>query len=48
MLNERPLNAGDILLFHDDRPFVAGVLGELIELVRSRGLTFTTPAKWVH
>ncbi len=37
---------GDIVLLHDDRPFAAGVLGELIGEARGRGLTFTTPADW--
>jgi len=33
---------GDILLFHDDRPYAFGALPEVIERARANGLTFAT------
>jgi teichuronic acid biosynthesis glycosyltransferase TuaC len=36
------LNAGDIVLLHDNRPFAADVLPEVIRATRERGLEFAT------
>jgi len=41
-----PLRAGDIVLFHDNQPHAAGVLGELVAMARERRLSFTTPLDW--
>jgi peptidoglycan-N-acetylglucosamine deacetylase len=43
-----PLRAGDILLFHDNRPHCLTVLPDLIQKARARSLTFTTPEKWMN
>src|SRR5208337_2790204 len=45
-LADRPLRAGDLLLFHDNRPHCLAVLPDLIRETRARGLKFTTPDKW--
>lgn len=42
-----PLVAGDILLMHDDQPFAAEVLPEVIAEARRRGLGFSTPLEWM-
>jgi len=44
---DRPVRAGDLLLFHDSRPHCLSVLPDLIEEARARGLRFTTPDKWM-
>lgn len=46
-LAETPLQAGDILLMHDDQPYATEVLPELIADARSRGLKFGTPLDWI-
>lgn len=43
-----PLAPGALVLMHDDRPFAAQVLPELIRSARDRGLTFTTVRHWTH
>ena len=45
---DRPLRASDLLLFHDNRPHCLTVLPDLIQDARARGLTFTTPDKWIN
>jgi peptidoglycan/xylan/chitin deacetylase (PgdA/CDA1 family) len=40
--------AGDVFLFHDDRPHAVAALPELIARVRAAGLGFTTLADWVR
>ena len=47
-LADRPLRAGDLLLFHDNRPHCLAVLPDLIQETRARGLKFTTPDQWIH
>ena len=42
-----PLVGGDILLMHDDQPFAAEVLSEVIADARQRGLRFVTPLGWM-
>jgi len=44
---DRPWLAGDILLFHDNRPHCLAVLPDLIQETRARGLKFTTPDTWI-
>lgn len=44
---ENPLQGGDILLMHDDQPFAADVLPEVIGELRARGLRCTTPLEWM-
>jgi len=46
-LAETPLQAGDILLMHDDQPYPTEVLPELIADARRRGLKFGTPLDWI-
>jgi peptidoglycan/xylan/chitin deacetylase (PgdA/CDA1 family) len=41
-----PLEAGDILLMHDDQPYATEVLPELVADARNRGLSFATPLQW--
>jgi peptidoglycan/xylan/chitin deacetylase (PgdA/CDA1 family) len=43
-----PLAPGALVLMHDDRPFAAQVLPDLIRSARDRGLTFTTVRDWTH
>ncbi len=46
-----PLQAGDIVLLHDNRPYAAAVLPEVVGEARDRGLEFATfehPAICVH
>jgi peptidoglycan-N-acetylglucosamine deacetylase len=38
---------GDVILFHDDRPFAYAALPEFIARVRTAGLTFATLPDWV-
>jgi peptidoglycan/xylan/chitin deacetylase (PgdA/CDA1 family) len=45
-LRQRPLRAGDILLFHDNKPFGADLIPEIAAKVRQQGLRFTTPDDW--
>jgi peptidoglycan/xylan/chitin deacetylase (PgdA/CDA1 family) len=42
-----PLQAGDLVLFHDNYPHAVAVLPELIDDVRRRGLEFATVADWL-
>lgn len=42
-----PLGPGDILLMHDDQPFAADVIADVIADLRGRGLRFTTPLAWM-
>lgn len=44
---ERPLRAGDLVLFHDNRSHCLSVLPSVIQEVRERGLTFITTLKWI-
>jgi peptidoglycan/xylan/chitin deacetylase (PgdA/CDA1 family) len=46
--DRHPLQGGDIVLLHDDRPHAAAILPGLIERTRKRGLTFATPPDWLH
>jgi peptidoglycan/xylan/chitin deacetylase (PgdA/CDA1 family) len=43
-----PMQAGDLVLMHDDRPHAAMVLPGLIAVARQRGLTFSTIPDWVR
>lgn len=45
-----PLDAGDIVLLHDNHPYAAEVLPEVIREARTRGLKFATlePARWAE
>jgi peptidoglycan/xylan/chitin deacetylase (PgdA/CDA1 family) len=43
---ERPLGAGDLVLFHDNHTPAAAVLPELVVAARSRGFSFTTVDVW--
>ncbi len=45
---DRPLRAGDLILFHDNRPHCLTVLPDLIHEAKVRGLAFTTPDKWMN
>jgi peptidoglycan/xylan/chitin deacetylase (PgdA/CDA1 family) len=38
-----PVTAGDIVLMHDDHPYAADVLPDVIRSARARGLRFGTP-----
>jgi peptidoglycan-N-acetylglucosamine deacetylase len=44
---QRPLESGDVVLFHDTRPHAAAVLPGLIADARQRGLRFTTIGEWL-
>jgi peptidoglycan/xylan/chitin deacetylase (PgdA/CDA1 family) len=43
---EHPLQAGDLVLFHDNHPHAIAILPKLIATCRSRGLEFTTVDSW--
>lgn len=42
-----PLRGGDIVLMHDNHPFAAEVVPDVVQMVRSAGLTFATIRDWV-
>jgi peptidoglycan/xylan/chitin deacetylase (PgdA/CDA1 family) len=42
----RPLCSGDVVLMHDNVPYAAEVLPDLIPRTRARGLTFTKVSQW--
>ena len=44
----RPLQAGDLVLMHDKRPYATEILPVLLEDTRRCGLSFTTLAEWVR
>lgn len=43
----RPLQGGDVVLFHDNRPFVIDALPRLIASARHHGLGFSTVPEWM-
>jgi peptidoglycan/xylan/chitin deacetylase (PgdA/CDA1 family) len=43
----RPLRRGDVVLMHDNMPYAAEVLPEIIHAARARGLAFTTVSHWL-
>jgi peptidoglycan/xylan/chitin deacetylase (PgdA/CDA1 family)/glycosyltransferase involved in cell wall biosynthesis len=43
----RPLRGGDVVLFHDNRPFVIAALPRLIASARRQGLGFSTIPEWI-
>jgi peptidoglycan/xylan/chitin deacetylase (PgdA/CDA1 family) len=43
----RPLQGGDVVLFHDNRPFVIGALPRLIASARQQGLGFSSVPEWI-
>jgi peptidoglycan-N-acetylglucosamine deacetylase len=45
-LRRRPLRAGDIVLMHDDKPFAAEVVPDIVADARRAGLTLATPDAW--
>jgi peptidoglycan/xylan/chitin deacetylase (PgdA/CDA1 family)/glycosyltransferase involved in cell wall biosynthesis len=45
---KNPLRAGDLVLMHDNRPFAAEVLPELITSARRRGQKFVRVSQWVQ
>jgi peptidoglycan/xylan/chitin deacetylase (PgdA/CDA1 family) len=42
-----PLRGGDIVLLHDNQPFAAEVVPELVQTARAAGLSFATIRDWV-
>jgi peptidoglycan/xylan/chitin deacetylase (PgdA/CDA1 family) len=44
----RPPRGGDLVLLHDDQPYAAGLLPDLIAAVRGAGLEFVTVSSWVE
>ncbi len=42
-----PIQAGDIVLMHDNHPYAAEMLPELIQETRNRRLGFATPLNWL-
>jgi peptidoglycan/xylan/chitin deacetylase (PgdA/CDA1 family) len=45
---ERPLQSGDVVLLHDNRPHASRALPAVIEAARKRGLSFDVVSKWTH
>ena len=43
-----PLNAGDLVLLHDNQPHAGAVLPGLIADARRRGLRFVTVSEWLN
>jgi peptidoglycan/xylan/chitin deacetylase (PgdA/CDA1 family) len=43
----RPLQGGDVVLLHDNRPYAPGALSEVIQVARRDGLNFSTPQEWL-
>jgi peptidoglycan/xylan/chitin deacetylase (PgdA/CDA1 family) len=46
--DSNPINAGDIVLLHDDCPHTPGALPALVASARSRGLAFGTPLDFLR
>jgi peptidoglycan/xylan/chitin deacetylase (PgdA/CDA1 family) len=44
---DRVLQPGDILLFHDTHPHALTVLPELVNMAKKQGFTFTTVNSWM-
>jgi peptidoglycan/xylan/chitin deacetylase (PgdA/CDA1 family) len=44
---ENPLNGGDLVLMHDNHPYAAQALPEVVVAARARGLRFATIKEWV-
>ena len=44
----RPLQGGDVVLMHDDRPHAADVLPVLIADARAKGLSFGLVSQWTR
>jgi peptidoglycan/xylan/chitin deacetylase (PgdA/CDA1 family) len=42
-----PIQAGDIVLMHDNQPYAAEMLPQLIQEIRNRRLQFATPLNWL-
>jgi glycosyltransferase involved in cell wall biosynthesis/peptidoglycan/xylan/chitin deacetylase (PgdA/CDA1 family) len=45
---ERPLQGGDVVLLHDNRPHASRALPAVIEDARKRGLSFELVSKWTR
>jgi len=45
-LEASPLRSGDVVLMHDNRPYAAQVVRDLIAVTRARGLGFATVLPW--
>ena len=44
----RPLEAGDLVLFHDNHPHALAILPELVRSARTVGLDFVTVEGWAR
>jgi peptidoglycan/xylan/chitin deacetylase (PgdA/CDA1 family) len=45
-LRRQPPRSGDVILMHDNRPYAADVVADLVADVTRQGLTFGTPTAW--
>jgi peptidoglycan/xylan/chitin deacetylase (PgdA/CDA1 family) len=45
--NVHRVQAGDVVLMHDDQPHAAQALPELVADAEGRGLEFTSPLSWI-
>jgi peptidoglycan/xylan/chitin deacetylase (PgdA/CDA1 family) len=46
-LRQHPLRGGNVVLLHDNHPYAAEVLPDLVEAARRSGLRFTTIPEWL-
>ena len=47
-LTQKPIDPGDIVLMHDNKPFSGEVLREVISNAKKRGILFDTPLSWAN
>lgn len=47
LTQQQPVDPGDIVLMHDNKPFAAEVLSEVIDSMKRRGIAFASPANWL-
>lgn len=46
LVQERPVDPGDIVLMHDNRPYAVEVLSDVIASMKRRRIDFETPLNW--
>ncbi len=47
LVKQRPVQPGDIVLMHDNKPYAAEVLSEVIASMKRRGVSFASPQHWL-
>lgn len=47
LTQQRPVDPGDIVLMHDNKPLAAEVISEVITSMKRRGIAFASPEDWL-